>query len=94
MYFILNSDKDKVLYFFETFEDLDKNYPYRKFTKDNEGYWGYSVSEYEKHYFINYSCFQTDKYKKDFPIPPRGVRLCTKYLMKQKRKRVVEKLLQ
>ncbi len=94
MYFILNNNKNKVLYFFETFEQLDKGYKHYKFHKDNEGFWGYSVSEYEKHYFVKYSCFLTEEYKKNFPIPPSGVQVCTKYLIKEKRKKLIEELLQ
>lgn len=94
MYFILNENKDKVLYFFETFEQLDKEYKLYKFNKDNEGLWGYSVSDYEKHYFVKYTCFQTAEYKAAYSIPPKGVQVCTKYLIREKRKRIIEKILQ
>lgn len=91
MYFILkdisynNQDRFEVLDFFEAFEELKKKY-YN--ITSSEGIYGFSSShvsaEFTRYVFVGYNGFFEKEYVSIYPVPPKEVRVCTQWLIKQK----------
>ncbi len=90
-FFIIDSEKKKILHAFETLDELIKEYPYFKYSKPT-GCFGFQPykNTFETLYFVSLDDFLEESYQKEFPTPPKLVQICNNYVRKVK----IDKLLE